>query len=224
MIEDYDSELVDQADGVTWFVDHSKGPSKQLGKGFRICRRSGRPTWKVVQHSRSPAGDMLGLMLVNRQVSAEATTSFYSNIIFSGCPSLGSVLSSFIRGIGPFRRSLIKKIELEDRNLASKHTPLDFGIFGLLCMLEHLDQISIETSTWEVMLLLDNLAQGGINKFTGRVQIVVSNTVTEMPPGVHNDVLRYVNRKRYVWECAKGETEWKASETDYGIWIIVWPC
>lgn len=66
MIEEYDSELVDQVDGVTRFVDHSNTPTNQLGKGFRICRRSGRPTWKVVQHSRSQAWDMLGLMLVNR--------------------------------------------------------------------------------------------------------------------------------------------------------------
>ena len=189
-------------------------PSQLLDRGFSVFHKAGTPKALVIPRAQ----DILGLMLVNHQISAEAATSFYGKFIFRGRPSSQAVLSSFIVGIGRFRRNLIKRIELDDRSGPLRQSILfEFKILELLSTLENLQKLTIKTSVPRVARLQEALILGGIRKLTGRVDIVVRDTLEGRARHPLEHIFSFVNLRTTTWTCAKGQTKW---ETDTRFEIV----
>ena len=178
--------------------------SRLLKKGFSVSCEARTPKTLVIPWAQ----DVLGLMLVNNQISAEAAASFYGKFIFRGRPSSHGVLSSFIIGIGPFRRNLIKRIELDDRSEPIRQSILfEVKILDLLSMLENLRSLTIETSIPRV--LQESLILGRIRKLTGRVEILVRNTLESKARHPLEHVFSFINLRISTWTCAVGQTRWE---------------
>lgn len=192
-----------------------------LDRWFYICSQGVLPPLKSRSHLKIHAQQALNLMLVNRQISAEFAAYFYAALTFSGQPSASSDLSYFIEGIGPFRRDLIKTIELYTR--FDYRPPLNFENFDLLCTLGNLQKVMIETTQKNTAIVQEAVIRGGIHKLKGRVEIVVRNTTKRVVKHRLGKILKFEELKTTVWACAKGQTKWTRGVTHWEILFKGWP-
>lgn len=177
-----------------------------LDRRFYVCSQGAVSSLKCKHRFKIQAQQVLKLMLVNRQISSEFAAYFYASLTFSGRPSALSDLSSFIKGIGPFRRDLIKTLDLDAR--ISSHPPLDFGDFDLFCTLGNLQKVTIETSQPDTAIVQKALIRGGIHKLKGLVDLAVRNTTKRVVIHRLEEILKFEEWKTTTWTCAKGQTKW----------------
>ena len=205
-------------------IEESDEATKPLVRGFVFCGGGSNPLSQFKCSYFPRARKLLGLTLVNRQISAEAVASFYGTLVFSENPSSKSSLSYFIKGIGATRRYFIKTIELTNRFMVRDYDfSLDFGIFDLLCTLSNLQKLIIEPSIHDLGQLWEILMSGGVHKLTGRFQIVVRNSIIRSANHRLGEFFKFLRRKTYVWTCANGQKEWKQGDTQCEVFYVGGP-
>ncbi|KAG7004655.1 hypothetical protein G7Y79_00024g056050 [Physcia stellaris] len=144
----------------------------------------------------------LTLLLVNRQISAEAATIFYSKTIFKGTIAQ---ISSFVKGIGAAKANLLRQIDICHWEASPKP---DF--FRQLLPLKNLRVLRV------VQPCNDPSCKGDIEAFK---QALADTEIVQPSSRIEIELcIMWTNRRadaRFhpvnmsVWNCKKGEAEWK---------------
>ena len=152
--------------------------------------------------------EILALLLVNHQISAEYKMNFYSHHTITGQPS---DLISFLKGIGT-RHGLVRAVEVQEaeiftETLYKQSMPL---LVRTLSELSSLRSIKLKMSkvTFEAAQL--QLRQYGITQVGKRVTITIHNTssVLRRDPSVSRYEQSF-DRRIDMWTRPAGEEDWQ---------------
>lgn len=129
-------------------------------------------------HGASDPQKTLALLLVNHQISDEAAAYFYHKMLFRGT---WAALRPFIKGIGAYRRDMIKSVEITRTDSiisVFKHNEA----FQLLSELPSLRNLRVAITGMEFFSLVTipekGLSPQGLSNFTTSVEIRVFDSET----------------------------------------------
>ena len=160
------------------------------------------------------AEEVLALLSVNRQISAEAKENFYRERTFSGEPSQ---LRDFLRGIGT-RSHLVRIVEIkESMALVSPKYSITYAMPSLVDVLK----------TLPLLRLIRVLASGktmksaqlfmeayGLDQLAENVGIVICNRDLHLPeiqPGIGGTAYTFYEMIT-VWDWAENKLQWRGTE------------
>ncbi len=202
---------------------HSKAgiPSNYTGKCLYVqqySRQGERPTKHVF------ADELLALLLVNRQISAEAAPIFFKKSVFTGTFSIRNPLISFIKGSGSCRRDMIRTVELGPYDCFHHQNPkhcIDAnGLFEFLRSLKNLRTLLLWTRNMPFEEVQESLEIAGIHTILGYVNVIIEQIFPlRLQSGSHRALPggeRCISLAEYdpLWKysqaltCADGDTDW----------------
>lgn len=185
-----------------WDLGQSVAPSGWSSRYMPRSMRRKRPFASVRMNA------MLALLHANRQISAEAADTFYSQRKFYSAPNQ---LIPFLEKIG-FHRHLIKDIEV----LQVPEYELRFPAqtFNFLKSLDGLHSFTMKIHTGSFHRLQEHLVEAGIHKLIDRIVLTVRtehtstlhSTIASPPSILINEGILFTN----TLTREKGGKEWKS--------------